>query len=111
LRLWPGTFDRKSLPWRSRVERFVFRSLCDEQASGRMPPARNRFAPKLLTVCVILCSVSFAGCRRAIRRNVKSGPVLHEGKASPAGLPYAPVDTPNQFDMPNQKSGCRTWRC
>jgi hypothetical protein len=31
--------DRKSLPWRSLLERFVFTILANKQASGRMPPA------------------------------------------------------------------------
>jgi hypothetical protein len=31
--------DRKSLPWRSLVERFVFRIVANKQASGGMPPA------------------------------------------------------------------------
>jgi hypothetical protein len=39
MRLWPGTFDRKSLAWRSQVERFVFRIVAKKLASGRMPPA------------------------------------------------------------------------
>jgi hypothetical protein len=39
MRLWPGTFDRKSLAWRSQVERFVFRNLANTPASSRMPPA------------------------------------------------------------------------
>jgi len=110
MRLWPGTFDRKSLPWRSRVERFLFRSLVDEQASGPMPPARIRSPQNFWP------SASFSvRCRlpdaRAIRRNVKSARCCTKARHLPPGLPYAPVDTPNQFDMPNQKSGGRIWRC
>jgi hypothetical protein len=39
MRLWPDTFDRKSLAWRSQVERFLFRTVANKLASGRMPPA------------------------------------------------------------------------
>jgi hypothetical protein len=39
-------------------------------------------APKLLTVCVILCSMALAGCaRNPAQREVSAA--LHEGKASP----------------------------
>ena len=56
--------------------------------AGERPNAAGpkSFAPKLLTVCVILCSVSFAGCaRNPAQREVS--PVLHESKASPARAP------------------------
>lgn len=43
-------------------------------------------APKLLTICVILCSMSFAGCaRNPAQREIS--PALHEGKASPVRAP------------------------
>jgi hypothetical protein len=43
-------------------------------------------APKLLTICVILCSMSFAGCaRNPAQREIS--PALHEGKASPVQAP------------------------
>jgi hypothetical protein len=50
-------------------------------------------APKFLTVCVILCSLSFAGCaRHPAQREVS--PALHERKAPPlraAARPRQPV--------------------
>ena len=57
---------------------------CCEQA-GKRPHAAGltSLGRKFLTICVILCSMSFAGCARdAAQREV--GPVLHEGKASPS---------------------------
>ena len=60
---------------------------CCEQAGERPHAARLKsFGPKLLTVCVILCSLSFAGCaRHPVQREVS--PALHEGKASPVRAP------------------------
>jgi hypothetical protein len=55
---------------------------------GKRPHAAGlkSLGSKLLTICVILCSVAFAGCaRNAAQREV--GPVLHEGKASPVRTP------------------------
>jgi hypothetical protein len=60
---------------------------CCEQA-GKRPHAASlkSFGPKLLTVCVILCSLSFAGCaRHPAQREVS--PALHEGKAPPTRAP------------------------
>ena len=56
--------------------------------AGERPNAAgpNSFAPKLLTVCVILCSLSFAGCaRHPAQREVS--PALHEDKASAVRAP------------------------
>jgi hypothetical protein len=63
---------------------------CCEQAGARPHAAGLKsLAPKLLTVCVILCSLSFAGCaRHPAQREVS--PALHEGKASPARAPVRP---------------------
>jgi len=63
---------------------------CCEQAGERPHAASLKpLARKLLTVCVIFCSMSFAGCaRNPAQRDV--GPVLHEGNAPP---PRAPVRT------------------
>ena len=60
---------------------------CCEQAGERPHAASLKsFGPKLLTVCVILCSLSFAGCaRHPAQREVS--PALHEGKASPVRAP------------------------
>jgi hypothetical protein len=60
---------------------------CCEQA-GKRPHAASlkSFGPKLLTVCVILSSLSFAGCaRNPAQREVS--PALHEGKAPPTRAP------------------------
>ena len=56
---------------------------CCEHAGERPHAARLKsLGPKLLTICVILCSMSFAGCaRNPTQREV--GPVLHEGKTPP----------------------------
>ena len=60
---------------------------CCEQAGERPHAASLKsFGPKLLTVCVILCSLSFAGCaRHPAQREVS--PALHEGKTSPTRTP------------------------
>src|SRR5690242_16698485 len=59
-----------------------------EEAGARPHGAGLKsLAPKLLTVGVILCSMSFAGCARNPAQHEVST-VLHEGKASP---PRAPV--------------------
>ena len=63
-----------------------FQDSCE--AAGEQPHAASlkSFAAKLLTVCVILCSMSFAGCaRNPAQREVST--VLHEGKASPLRAP------------------------
>jgi hypothetical protein len=60
---------------------------CCEQAGERPHAASLKsFGPKFLTVCVILCSLSFAGCaRHPAQREVS--PALHEGKAPPTRAP------------------------
>ena len=60
---------------------------CCEQAGKRPHGAGLKsLAPKLLTVGVVLCSMSFAGCaRNPAQREI--GPALHEGKASPIRAP------------------------
>jgi hypothetical protein len=63
-----------------------FQESC-EQAGGRPHAAGLKlFGPKLLTVCVILCSLSFAGCARDPAQREVS-PALHEGKAPPTRAP------------------------
>src|SRR2546427_10365069 len=61
-----------------------------EFASELLPTVSLKsLAPKLLTVCVILCSLSFAGCAsNPAQREVS--PTLHEGKASPIRAPARP---------------------
>jgi hypothetical protein len=63
---------------------------CCEHAGERPHAARLKsLGPKLLTICVILCSMSFAGCaRNPTQREV--GPVLHEDKAAAARAPVRP---------------------
>ena len=57
-----------------------FRDSCEEAGEKRHFAGAKSFAPKLLTVCVIFCAMSFAGCaRNPAQREVS--PALHEGKA------------------------------
>ncbi len=52
-------------------------------------------APALLTVCVILCSLSFAGCaRNPAQQEISSA--LREGKASPVRATARPRRSPEQ---------------
>jgi hypothetical protein len=63
---------------------------CCEQA-GKRPHAAGpkSLGPKLLTICVILFSMSFAGCARdTAQREV--GPVLHESNAPSVRAPVRP---------------------
>jgi hypothetical protein len=58
------------------------------EPAGERPHAAGlkSLAPKLLTVCVIFCSMSFAGCaRNPVQREIS--PALHEDKASPVRAP------------------------
>jgi hypothetical protein len=66
-----------------------FQDSCEEAGERPHAASLKSFGPKLLTACVILCSMSFAGCaRNPAQREVTT--VLHEGKASP---PRAPLRT------------------
>jgi hypothetical protein len=65
-----------------------FQDSCEE--AGQRPHAASlkSLAPKLLTVGVILCSMSFAGCaRNPAQREASPTLTLHEGKASPVRAP------------------------
>jgi hypothetical protein len=64
-----------------------FQDSCEEAGARPHGAGLKSLAPKLLTVGVILCSMSFAGCARNPAQHEVST-VLHEGKASP---PRAPV--------------------
>ena len=66
-----------------------FRDSCEEAGEKQHFSGAKSFAPKLLTVCVILCSMSFAGCARNPPQREVS-PALREGKAPPV---HAPVRT------------------
>ena len=59
-----------------------FQDSCEE--AGRRPHAASLKSPaaKLVTVCVVLCSMSFAGCARNPAQR-EASPALHEGKTSP----------------------------
>lgn len=56
------------------------------EAAGKQSHAAGPQSPlpKYLTVCVILCSLAFAGCaRNPAQREASPAPVLHERKAPP----------------------------
>jgi hypothetical protein len=66
-----------------------FQDCCEEAGEQRQLAGLKSFAPKLLTVCVIFCALSFAGCaRNPAQREVS--PALHESKAPAL---HAPVRT------------------
>ena len=63
-----------------------FQDSCGEAGERPHAAGLKSFTPKLLTVCVILCSMSFAGCaRNPAQREVST--VLHEGKAPAVRAP------------------------
>ena len=63
-----------------------FRDSCEEAGEHQHFAGAKSFAPKLLTVCVIFCAMSFAGCaRNPAQREIS--PALREGKASPIRAP------------------------
>jgi hypothetical protein len=66
-----------------------FQDCCEE--AGKRPHAAGlkSHGPRLLTICVILWSMSLAGCvRNTAQREVS--PALHERKASPVRVPIRP---------------------
>jgi hypothetical protein len=63
-----------------------FRDSCQESGEQQHFAGAKSFAPRLLTVCVIFCAMSFAGCaRNPAQREVS--PALHEGKAPAVRAP------------------------
>ena len=65
-----------------------FQDSCEEAGQRQHTASLKSFAPKLLTVGVILCSMSFAGCaRNPAQREASPTLTLHEGKASPVRAP------------------------
>jgi hypothetical protein len=60
-----------------------------EQGARLQAASLKSLAPKLLTVGVILCSISFAGCARNPPQREIS-PALHEGKSAPIRAPVRP---------------------
>ncbi|MGY2901222.1 hypothetical protein ACVWVY_000243 [Bradyrhizobium sp. URHC0002] len=65
-----------------------FQDSCEVAGERQHTASLKSFAPKLLTICVILCATSFAGCARNPAQR-EAGPTLtlHEGKASPVRAP------------------------
>ena len=59
-----------------------FQDSCEEAGERPHAASLKSLAAKLLTVCVIFCSMSFAGCARNPPQREVS-PALHEGKAPP----------------------------
>ena len=65
-----------------------FQDSCEEAGERQHTASLKSFAPKLLTICVILCATSFAGCaRNPAQREARPTLTLHEGKASPVRAP------------------------
>ena len=63
-----------------------FQDSCQEAGEHLHAAGLKSHAPKLLTVCVILCSLSFAGCaRNPAQREVNLA--VHEGKAPSVRAP------------------------
>jgi hypothetical protein len=66
-----------------------FQDSCEEAGERPHASGLKSLAPKLLTVCVIFCAMSFAGCaRNPAQREVS--PALHEDKAPPVRAPVRP---------------------
>ena len=57
-----------------------FRDCCEEADEQQHFAGLKSLAPKLLTICVIFCAMSFAGCARNPAQ-LEASPALHEGKA------------------------------
>ena len=73
-----------------------------EFASGRLLTASLKsLAPKLLTACVILCSMLLAGCARNPPQR-EASPALHEGKAPPTrtAVRTRRYSEPNRYAAP-----------
>ena len=65
-----------------------FQDSCEEAGERQHTASLKSFAPKLLTICVILCATSFAGCaRNPAQREASPTLTLHQGKASPIRAP------------------------
>ena len=65
-----------------------FQDSCEEEGERPHAASLKSLAPKLLTVGVILCSMSFAGCaRNPAQREASPTLTLHEGKAAPVRAP------------------------
>ena len=65
-----------------------FRDCCEQAGERPHGASRTSLAQRLLTICVILCATSFAGCaRNPAQREASPTLTLHEGKASPVRAP------------------------
>jgi hypothetical protein len=65
-----------------------FQDSCEEAGQRPQATSLKSLAPKLLTICVILCATSFAGCaRNPAQREASPTLTLHEGKAPPVRAP------------------------
>ena len=65
-----------------------FQDSCEEAGERQHTASRTSLAQRLLTICVILCATSFAGCaRNPAQREASPTLTLHEGKASPVRAP------------------------
>ena len=65
-----------------------FQDSSEEAGERQHTASLKSFAPKLLTICVILCATSFAGCaRNPAQREASPTLTLHQGKASPIRAP------------------------
>ena len=63
-----------------------FQNPCEQAGERPHAASRKSLAPRLLTICVIVCSMSLAGCARNPAQ-LDIGPALQEGKASPSRAP------------------------
>jgi hypothetical protein len=63
-----------------------FQDSCEQAGERPHAAGLTSLARKLLTVCVILCAMSFAGCARNPAQR-EASPALHEDKASPVRAP------------------------
>ena len=66
-----------------------FQDSCEEAGERSHAASLKSLAPKLLTACVILCSISFSGCaRNPAQREIS--PARLESKVSPIRAPARP---------------------
>jgi hypothetical protein len=63
-----------------------FQDSCEEAGERLHAASLKTLVPKLLTVCVVFCAMSLAGCARDPAQREVS-PALHEDKASPVRAP------------------------
>jgi len=68
-----------------------FRDSCEQAGEQPHSASRTSLTQRLLTISVILCATSFAGCaRNPAQREANPTLTLHEGKASPVRAPVRP---------------------